>query len=393
MSRKIGGVVGVNSQVNLRKSFWMGGLAVASALAACGGSTPPSAPVAEHKSAPVISLPQVLDAGPVADSDAGAAMARTVAPPTTIAAHQGVVTAVAVDGPWVYWLNAAGVIKRGNTAGGPSFTVADVGPEAARSLSVAAGNAYSAVVSSKTKSITVFRTNADLANKPESIGGSPSRYFAFLGADKVSTVWGSLDTNRKLTLFALQSGQKTAHALPPVDASAPGTHVGLTSTDAYFCDGGKINSVSLKTGKLTTTLALNGDTQMIVDFAIAGDRVYASVWDADHGDIGTVKSTSIISAPLGGGAPNVLLHEDRRNVFSLVADASNLYYVDREMPASTGTTDGNIMKLPLGGGAPVPLVTHQKYPNAVALDDDSVFWTAEIPNALTTDGSIFKIAK
>ncbi len=360
---------------------------------ACGGSEPP--PARPHAPGPARLTPPsapVVDAGATEDAAAPPPVLSSSA--TTLASRQGDVVDVDVDGPWVYWLTGDAIVKRTHTAGGPAATVADFGPESTRFLRVVGGNAYTAVTSTKTKATTIYRTNASLSNKPESIG-TATGYFAFLAADKSHVVWATYDGAHKLSIFVLEAGQKTARRLPPIPDEAAAPHAVLTATDAYFRQDAKIESISLKTGKVTTVVALNGAEQMLTDFTIAGDRLYASVWETDHGDILNVKSASIVSAPLTGGAPTVLFKEDKRNVFDLVADATNLYWIDRPMPGgpSGAMADGRIMKLPLVGGTPSMLVAHEKMPNGLAIDDDSIYWTSESPTAATADGNILKIAK
>ncbi|MEO8876497.1 MAG: hypothetical protein ABI461_12985, partial [Polyangiaceae bacterium] len=276
--------------MKLKTSFFFVSAAAAlaaSALVACGGETPPPAPIPDQRPPPVISVPQVIDAG-TSTADVGPA-APALAPPTAIATRQGTILSIFADAGWVYWLTDDGDLKRVHAAGGPASAVTSIGADSVDLLSVQAGTVYLATVDAKSKATKVLRANANLSNKPDVIGTTTGRLTS-LTADKSRVVWSSQD-KKKLTFFVLENGQKNARRLPSVDAAMPGTHVILGATTATFFDTNVVRSIALATGKVSPILQL-GQTQLVTEIAVAGDRLFVAYWDTDTTD-SSKKTTSI----------------------------------------------------------------------------------------------------
>ena len=50
------------------------------------------------------------------------------------------------------------------------------------------------------------------------------------------------------------------------------------------------------------------------------------------------------------------------------------------------------MKVAIGGGTPIPLASNQLYPDGIAVDATSVYWTTGVSRDLTVyDGAVMKL--
>ena len=77
----------------------------------------------------------------------------------------------------------------------------------------------------------------------------------------------------------------------------------------------------------------------------------------------------VVKVPIGGGAP-VVLAAGQSEPTGIVVDAANVYWTTQ------GSNSGNsVMKVPIGGGAPITLASGQGTPFGVAVDATSVYWT------------------
>jgi hypothetical protein len=77
-------------------------------------------------------------------------------------------------------------------------------------------------------------------------------------------------------------------------------------------------------------------------------------------------SQNLMRIPKGGGTP-VPLATGQPGVFGISIDANNLYWAEHTMP-------GAIRKMPIGGGASTPIASGELDPNATAVDATSVYW-------------------
>jgi hypothetical protein len=75
---------------------------------------------------------------------------------------------------------------------------------------------------------------------------------------------------------------------------------------------------------------------------------------------------SVVKVPIGGGAPVVLATKQSAPT-GIVVDGANVYW--------TNQNGGSVMKVPIGGGAPVTLASGQGTPVDIAVDASSVYWT------------------
>ncbi len=299
--------------------------------------------------------------------------------------------AIAADGNWLYWLTDDGDLKRVHTAGGPASAVTSLGATSDDLLAVQDGIVFLATTDPKSKATKILRATADLSNKPDVIGTATGALTS-LTADKSRVVWSILE-HKKLTFFVLENGKKTARKLPSFDATTPGQHVVLGATSAIFFDAGSVKSIALANGKVTPLITL-AQGQLVTEIVLAGDRVLAAYWDTDKTDPNK-KITSIVSAPVAGGDSTALVTVGSHNIFDMVADDKNVYWADVDPSAGPDTASGRVMRLSLAAGASTPVLVadHQMVPDAIALDDDSVYWANENQNASNLDSDVFKIAK
>jgi hypothetical protein len=69
----------------------------------------------------------------------------------------------------------------------------------------------------------------------------------------------------------------------------------------------------------------------------------------------------------------VTLASGQNNPAAVAVDGTSVYWVNAG--TSNSSKDGTVMKVALGGGAPVTLASQQASPASVALDASSVYWT------------------
>jgi hypothetical protein len=194
-----------------------------------------------------------------------------------------------------------------------------------------------------------------------------------------------------------------------------------TASDLFIADLSRIKRLPLAAGSMPDTVA--ADSEAIAALVLDSSSVY---WDSavsgtvrrtpvGGGPVTTVATPAIsqagpggpihlasngnlywvtggsalLSVPSAGGAVNVVA-PGLPNPADLVIDASNAYYSD--------TSAGNIMKLPLGGGAPVILASVGYVPSAplpLVLDSTTSMlywldanWISKVP---TGGGSVIRV--
>ena len=89
----------------------------------------------------------------------------------------------------------------------------------------------------------------------------------------------------------------------------------------------------------------------------------------------------VVKVPIGGGAP-VVLAAGQSEPTGIVVDAANVYWTNQ-----ASNSGNSIMKVPIGGGAPITLASGQGAPFGIAVDAKSVYWTN-----LSDNHAVMKVA-
>jgi hypothetical protein len=117
-------------------------------------------------------------------------------------------------------------------------------------------------------------------------------------------------------------------------------------------DGPSVMKVSIAGGAPTILASGQGAA---FDIAVDAINVYWTNLTGNH---------SVMVVPIAGGQPEVLA--SAQGAWVVVAAGGVVYY-----------TDGNdVMSVPAGGGSPALLATEPNGPNALAVDDTNLYWSA-----------------
>jgi hypothetical protein len=98
-------------------------------------------------------------------------------------------------------------------------------------------------------------------------------------------------------------------------------------------------------------------------------------------------ASAVMKVPMAGGAP-IPLASAGLNTTGIAVDAESVYWTD---DGDLSGPNGKVMKVPIAGGAPVTLVSGQDDPQAIALDGTNVYWTTA--GVFTSEASVMKVAR
>ena len=137
-------------------------------------------------------------------------------------------------------------------------------------------------------------------------------------------------------------------------------HIVLDDTSVYWTsfapDAGALLKMPLGKGPVTTVAANQNNCHGLV---VAGSTAYFTNYSE-----GTVKK-----APIDGHGPITQLADGQPSPTHVAVDATYLYWTNHVAP------NGSIMRVPLTGGAPEPVVSNQAQPYGLAVDATNIYWT------------------
>jgi hypothetical protein len=135
-------------------------------------------------------------------------------------------------------------------------------------------------------------------------------------------------------------------------------------------------------GGAGTSLATFGSSASGVNLAVDAHNVYwtVSVYGIVNGSSVPLMG-EVLSVPIAGGAPTTLA-SGQAGPRAIAVDATAIYWINEG-----SKDDGAVMKLPLAGGKPVALATGRTQPTDIAVDGTAVYWTESGP------GGVMKTSK
>jgi hypothetical protein len=354
----------------------------------------------------------------------------------TLAAAQNAPFDVVVDSTSVYWTNqgsvsvgipgslattgsyANGAIMRMPTAGGVPTTLAFTGQNSPDYIALDPANVY------WTSSV-----ENDLSSSIGSLGGSVTKV-ALDGGSPVALATGFISGGLAVKLSEVfwthfggpveaDSPSAGCVCLPspcsvtdvclnidsgavmrlspggkPIELAALGQAVpagiALDATNIYWINQSAGSVMKMpRSGGNPTVLATGQPLPQ--DIATDSTSVY---WTA-FGD-GVRNGGAIVKVAIGGGVPTTLA--SGQNPAGIAVDDQNVYWTNSS--SFTGNSDGglggvtnvdgSVMKVPLGGGAPVEVAGGQANPMGIAVDAASVYWANNGTDNYKLDGAIMK---
>lgn len=144
-------------------------------------------------------------------------------------------------------------------------------------------------------------------------------------------------------------------------------NAGVTSVKKVALAGGAVTTIASRTGQPNSV-----GTSSI---GVAAEGVF---WTESN-----ATAQSLLTVGLGGGAVTTLATAATNYPNALALDATTVYFTD----VGGGTNFGAVRAVPKGGGSPTDVATGLPGPWAIAVDSTSVYWTD------TWDGAIRKAPK
>lgn len=287
---------------------------------------------------------------------------------------------IAADATYLYWSesgSAAGGFNDGRVArmplAGGAIEVLASGLSSAAGLVLDAANVYVAIAGDS----GMAYANGTIAKVPK-MGGALTTLATAPGAFVLTTdgttlfagaIGPAANTTGAIYTVPMTGGPTTM--ISSNGASVFG--VAVNATDLYFSelDNGGLFKVP-KAGGSPVMLA---PSTMPYGVALDATNVYGS------------SSTSVVALPLAGGAPVQLA--STQLAANLLVDGATLYFTDfGTMP---GMPTGSVSKVPVGGGAPVPMIQTLTTPFGMTTTSTDLY-VAEYGTGMQ-DGTIRKMPK
>jgi hypothetical protein len=195
-----------------------------------------------------------------------------------------------------------------------------------------------------------------------------------------------------------------------VTLSLSGVETASTTTDAngnYTLDriaNGNYTLTPSKAGYVLTpasiTLSVQGADLPRRDFGImvaptklAMDNSHPYGLAIDAMNVYWGNDDALMKVPIGGGAPVKLAAG--RFVTGVAVDAKNVYWINGA--TTKNSVDGSLMQVAIGGGSPVVLASALDNPHSLAVDATSVYWanagTYQVgpPESYANNGTVMKV--
>jgi hypothetical protein len=167
--------------------------------------------------------------------------------------------------------------------------------------------------------------------------------------------------------------------VPTVLASNQSGSVTLAvdSTSVYWTEN--LNGTVLKVpivGGTPTIIASGQDG--VAGIAVTETGIYWTTIPLFAASTASGATGGLSVLPKRGGAP-VMLASNLGDVLNFATDGMNIYLAE---PGSITENNGSVMKVPVQGGASVPLESGLLAPNGIAVDANYVYWTGtSLPSA------------
>jgi hypothetical protein len=206
------------------------------------------------------------------------------------------------------------------------------------------------------------------------------------------------------------SGTVRGPSAADVTLSLTGVETASTTTDEngnYTLNGianGNYTLTPSKAGYVftpaSTTLSVQGADLLRGDFVImveptklALDNSHPYGLAIDAFNVYWGNDDAVMKVPIGGGAPVKLAAG--RFVTGVAVDAKNVYWINGA--TTSYSVDGSLMQVPIEGGSPVVLASALNNPHSLAVDATSVYWanagTYQLgpPPNYTNNGTVMKV--
>jgi hypothetical protein len=310
--------------------------------------------------------------------------------PVVLASGQDGADAIAADDNNVYWLNGGG-------GKAPTGTVMKLPLAGGAPVALATGQAEPAAIAIDATDVYWTDVGPDIAPGAGALMKVP------LGGGVPVTLASGQSAPRAIAIDAghvyWSSGSDVMTL--PLDGSAPAMRVPISpgpgaafdlavdSNDLYWTSAGPIEKAPLGGGQGVTLAQAEESSSVAVDATSVYWRASEEPdCDARGAPPGCGPAGQLMKVPLGGGAAVTLASvgfDAREGGAWMTVDAHNVYWTDSD------GLDGTVWSVPIAGGTPVMLACGQKYPLAIAVHGASLYWT-DAGDPYKHDGAVMKLS-